>query len=280
MKPLLSASEFAVVIAALGIGGCAAPPLGTEAEGGSTALEINPSKSDTGSNTTNGKTTGRPSSKSPAPTGKASSSGATAASKFSCTAAGIAAYADALAVATQQACTDDGTGVVDNSDYACIKTAIDQVAPPHPDESYNIVTTLLAPNQQYPMLECTYFVQVVTAGVCGTPISPDDQAWTDYPLATEFAGKTAQGYTWIDNDGTQDAQAGDIFVYSGQGGQDPGHIMIVAEVVGDGQYRIAEANELNPDGSQAFDETGAVTNIRIATLDEPNFNGWFRLNAK
>ena len=253
--------------------GCASPPADAEALAGGSALQKRPSPGSKADGAAKRPRFPIP----PKAPGDDSSGGATA-STFSCSPSGIAAYADALAKATQDSCTDDGVGVVDNSDYECIKTAIDQVAPPHPDKSYEIITTLLAPNEQYPKLECTYFVQAVTAGVCGTPISPDDMDWTQYPLATEFAGKTAKGYTWIDADGSQDVQAGDIFIYKGRGGQDPGHIMIVAEVVGDGQFRIAEANELNPDGSQAFDETGAVTNVRVTSLDDnPQLAGWFRL---
>jgi hypothetical protein len=204
------------------------------------------------------------------------------ASRFACTGAGVAAYADALVAAGRQSCNSQGTGVVRNNNYQCVKTAIDSVAPPHPDQSYQIVTTLLAPNQQYPNLECTYFIQMVTAGVCGTPLSPNNMAWTDYPLAHEFINKAPAGWTWFMNNGTGQVQAGDIFVYDTSGGQDPGHIMIVAEVMNGGQFRIAEANELNADGTPATGETGVVSNTRVTSLNDPEQRpaGWFRLNPQ
>jgi hypothetical protein len=199
--------------------------------------------------------------------------------RFPCNGTGIAAYADALVTAAREACTSSGVGEVDKDNFACMKTAIEQVGPPHPDASFNVVKTLLAGNVDYPLYECTYFVQTVTAGVCGTPISPDGTAWTDYPLAHEFAGQTIAGYTWIVNDGTTAAEAGDIFVYgdANTGELDRDHIMIVAEVVGDSQFRIAEANELNSDGSAGDgEETGVVSSSRVATLDDPDLHGWFR----
>jgi hypothetical protein len=207
---------------------------------------------------------------------------ATAPTAFPCTGAGIAAYADQLVKAGRQQCASAGPGVVNNANYTCMQAAINQVNPPHKDESFNIVKTLLAPNQQYPLLECTYFVQMVTAGACGTPISPNDMAWTSYPLAHEFAGKQVTGYTWIPNDGRQPVQPGDIFIYgtAAMGEDDPGHIMIVAAVIDSGHFRIAEANELNSDGSPGTDETGVVSNTRVATLNEQDFTGWFRINGR
>ena len=205
-----------------------------------------------------------------------------AAAKFACSGAGIAAYADALVTATRKSCTSDGIGVVRNDNYQCVKPAIDSVAPTHPDTSYQIVTTLLAPNQQFPNLECTYFIQMVTAGVCGTPLSPSDMAWTDYPLAHEFIGKAPAGWTWIPNAAGAQVEVGDIFVYDSIGGGDPGHIMIVAEVMGGSQFRIAEANELNSNGSAATAETGVMSNTRTTTLNDPEHRpaGWFRVTAK
>jgi hypothetical protein len=224
------------------------------------------------------------------------------ASAFACSPAGIAAYADKLVEAARQSCTSDGVGAVRQDNYACMQRAVDQVNPPQKDASFNVVKTLLANNTQYPNYECTYFVQTVTAGVCGTPISPSGTPWTDYPLAHTFAGKQAVGYTWIPNDGSQQVQAGDIFVYetsggddnpsgggddpSGgnddpSGGEDPGHIMIVAEVIDSTHFRIAEANELNSDGSPATEETGVVSNTRVTSLDDnQSLAGWFRSNAK
>jgi hypothetical protein len=206
---------------------------------------------------------------------------ATASTKFACSGAGIAAFADALVNAGRQSCTNEGTGVVKNDNYQCVKTAIDQVAPPNPDKSYEIVTTLLAPNQDFPNLECTYFIQMVTAGVCGTPLSPSDMKWQDYPLAKEFIGKAPAGWTWMQNDGSNQVQLGDIFVYNGENSQDPGHIMIVAEMKGS-NFRIAEANELNADGSAATDETGVMSNSRVTSLNDPDRTpvGWFRLAGK
>lgn len=213
----------------------------------------------------------------------ASSSAAPApASAFACSGAGIAAFADALVNAGRKSCTSDGVGVVKNDNYACTKTAIDSLAPPHPDTSYGIVTTLLAPNQEFPNLECTYFVQMVTAGVCGTPLSPSDQDWKDYPLAFEFIGKAPSGWTWMPNDGTNQVQVGDIMVYDSTGQEDPGHIMVVVEIRGT-QLRIAEANELDASGQIAFGgETGIMSNTRITSLTDARERpaGWMRLAAR
>lgn len=205
----------------------------------------------------------------------------TQSAKFACSGAGIAAYADALVNAGRKACTTDGTGVVNNKNYKCTKTAIDQVDPSHPDKSYEIVTTLLAPNEQFPKLECTYFIQMVTSGVCGEPLSPADRKWQDYPLAHEFIGKAPAGWTWQPNNGTNKPALGDIFVYDTTGGQDPGHIMIVAEVMSGGKFRIAEANELDSNGSAAIGgETGVMSNTRVTTLNDADQKpaGWFRLS--
>src|SRR5262249_22952926 len=46
---------------------------------------------------------------------------APAASKFTCSGADIAAYADALVKAARQSCTSEGTGVVRNDNYQCVK---------------------------------------------------------------------------------------------------------------------------------------------------------------
>ncbi len=204
--------------------------------------------------------------------------GAPPANQFSCSPAGIAAYADSLVVAARASCTADGTGVVAEDDYTCMQAPINQLNPPHPAASYDVVSTLLAGNVQYPYYECTYFVQTVTAGVCGAPISPPGTAWTDYPLAYTFAGQAIPGYTWIAS-GQGTVQVGDIPVYQSTYQGDPGHIMIVAAVTDSTHFRLAEANELNSDGSAATMETGVVSNTRIDTIDDSLLAGWFRLSA-
>jgi hypothetical protein len=200
------------------------------------------------------------------------------ASPFSCTPAGIAAYADSLVVATRQSCTADGVGVVDDTDYTCMQPPVLQLNPPYAAASFNVISTLLAGNTQYPFCECTYFVQAVTAGVCGTPISPPGTPWTDYPLAYTFAGQNIPGYTWIAS-GQGTAQVGDIHVYQSTFQGDPGHIMIVAQVIDSNQFRVAEANELTSSGQPANVETGVLSNTRVDTLDNPLLAGWFRLNG-
>src|SRR5277367_2861566 len=91
-------------------------------------------------------------------------------SAFACSPAGIAAYADQLATKARASCTHDGVGVVKMDDYTCMSSAINDVDPPYASASFNVVSTLLATNTQYPFYECTYFVQTVTAGVCNVPI--------------------------------------------------------------------------------------------------------------
>jgi len=197
---------------------------------------------------------------------------------FDCSPAGIAAYADALVVKARTSCTQDGVGVVKQDDYNCMKPAIDQVAPPHADTSFNVVSTLLANNTAYPFYECTYFVQTVTAGVCNVPISPSTRAWTDYPFACEFIHQSVAGFQWIDKTNGV-VKVGDILLYNSSDNcqNDPGHIMIVAAVMDANHFRVAEANELTPSGSPASTETGVVSNTRIETLDDPYLaNGWFR----
>jgi hypothetical protein len=184
-----------------------------------------------------------------------------------------------LVNAGRQSCTSDGVGVVKEDNFACMKGPIDQLNAPHKDASFNVIQTLLAGNTQFPNLECTYFVQAVTAGVCGTPISPSDVAWTDYPLAYMFVNKTIAGYTWTANDGHTPVRPGDILVYNTTGGEDPGHIMIVAETVDAQHFRIAEANELHSDGSRSNGETGVVSNTRLDTLHDRFLTGWYRLNT-
>ena len=202
-----------------------------------------------------------------------------AASAFDCSASGIAAYADRLATAARTQCTADGVGVVKHDDYTCMKPAIEQVAPPQPDASFNIVSTLLATNTAYPFYECTYFVQTVTAGVCNVPISPSTIAWTDYPFACSFIGQSAPGYDWIAK-GQGVVKVGDILLYTSSDGcmNDPGHIMIVVEVKDSNHFRVAEANELTVNGTASTGtETGVVSNTRIQTLDDPYLAaGWFR----
>jgi len=198
---------------------------------------------------------------------------------FDCSPAGIAAYADQLVVKARASCTQDGVGVVKEDNYSCMTSAINQVNPPYAGASFNIVSTLLANNTQYPFYECTYFVQTVTTGVCNTPISPSDTAWTDYPLACSFINKQVAGYQWMSK--SQGAvQVGDILLYTSSDGckNDPGHIMIVVEVKDSNHFRVAEANELTSAGSPANGtETGVVSNTRIETLDDPYLaSGWFR----
>ena len=208
--------------------------------------------------------------------------GTGSASAFACSAAGIAAYADALVTKARTTCTQDGTGVVKHDDYMCMSSAITAVDPPYASSSFNVVSTLLATNTQYPFYECTYFVQTVTAGVCNVPISPSNMAWTDYPFACNFIGQSAAGYQWIDKAGGT-VQVGDILLYTSSDNcqNDPGHIMIVAQVIDSNHFRIAEANDLTSSGTPANgQETGVVSNTRIETLDDPYLAaGWFRRTA-
>jgi len=195
-----------------------------------------------------------------------------------CSGAGIAAYADQLVAKARTSCTQDGVGVVKQDNFNCMQAPINQVAPPHAAASFNIVSTLLANNTQYPFYECTYFVQTVTAGVCNAPLSPTNTPWTDYPFACSFINQPAQGFQWIDRS-TGVVQVGDILLYNSSDGcrNDPGHIMIVAEVMDSNHFRIAEANELTVNGTPADRETGVVSNTRILTLDDPYLaSGWFR----
>jgi hypothetical protein len=210
--------------------------------------------------------------------GSGGSGGSTGTSGFDCTGAGIAAFADQLANKARASCTQDGTGVVKQDDFNCMSPAISQLAPPYATASFNVVSTLLATNTQYPFYECTYFVQTVTAAVCNAPISPSGTPWTNYPFACAFINQQIQGYKWIDKS-TGVIQVGDILLFNSSDGcmNDPGHIMIVAEVKDSNHFRIAEANALNPDGSQASTDTGVVSNTRIETLDDPYLApGWFR----
>ena len=206
------------------------------------------------------------------------SSDAGTTSAFACSGAGIAAYADQLAARARTSCTQDGVGVVKQDDYTCMQSAINQVNPPHASTSFNVVSTLLANNTQYPFYECTYFVQTVTAGVCNVPISPSSTPWTAYPFACSFIAQPVQGFKWIDKaHGT--VQVGDILLYNSSDGcnNDPGHIMIVAEVIDSSHFRIAEANALTVNGSPATTDTGVVSNTRIETLSDPYLaSGWFR----
>jgi len=211
------------------------------------------------------------------PPGSDGGSGTTSA--FDCSAAGIAAYADKLANEAKTSCTKDGVAVVKQDDYTCMQPAITQAAPPYADASFNIIKTLLATNTAYPFLECTYFVQTVTTGVCNVPISPSNMAWTDYPFACNFIGQSAAGYDWIAKAGGT-VQVGDILLYTSSDGcqNDPGHIMIVVEVKDSSHFRVAEANEITVSGSPGNGtETGVVSNTRIQTLSDPYLApGWFR----
>jgi len=205
--------------------------------------------------------------------------GSPAPNAFDCSAAGIAAYADQLVDKARTSCTQDGVGVVKQDDYNCMSTPIHQVNPPYPAASFNVVSTLLANNTQYPFYECTYFVQTVTTGVCNVPISPSDTAWTNYPLACSFINKQIPGYQWVNKSGGT-VQVGDILLYTSSDGckNDPGHIMIVVQVKDGSHFRVAEANELTTAGSPGNgNETGVVSNTRIQALDDPYLaSGWFR----
>lgn len=208
-----------------------------------------------------------------------SDSGSGTTSAFDCSATGIAAYADALVTKARTTCTQDGVGVVKEDDYNCMSSAINAVNPPYPSASFNVVSTLLANNTQYPFYECTYFVQTVTAGVCNVPISPSSTPWTDYPFACSFINQPAQGYQWIAKTNGV-VQVGDILLYNSSDGcrNDPGHIMIVAQVIDSNHFRVAEANDLTSSGQPGNGmETGVVSNTRIQTLDDPYLaSGWFR----
>jgi len=216
----------------------------------------------------------------PPPGGSESNdAGSGAPSAFACSGAGIAAYADRLVNVARTTCTQDGVGVVEQDDYTCMRTAIDQVDPPYASASFDVVSTLLAGNTQYPFYECTYFVQTVTAGACNVPISPASTPWTDYPFACSFIDQPVQGFQWIAK--TQGSvQVGDILLYSSSDGcrNDPGHIMIVAEVIDSSHFRVAEANDLTVNGTPGNGaDTGVVSNTRIETLDDPYLApGWFR----
>ncbi len=200
-------------------------------------------------------------------------------SAFDCSGSGIAAYADQLVNKARTTCTQDGVGVVKQDDYTCMSSAINQVNPPYASASFNVVSTLLANNTQYPFYECTYFVQTVTAGVCNVPISPSSTPWTDYPFACSFINQPVQGFQWIDK-AHGVVQVGDILLYNSADGcmNDPGHIMIVAQVIDSNHFRIAEANDLTVNGSPGNGmDTGVVSNTRVETLDDPYLaSGWFR----
>ena len=245
-----------------GAGDPSSPPTGGDSDAGVSSSD------DAGPSSANDAGAGAADSGSPAPT-----------NGFDCSAAGIAAYADQLVNKARTSCTQDGVGVVKQDNYNCMSAPINQVQPPYASASFNIVSTLLANNTQYPFYECTYFVQTVTTGVCNTPISPSDTAWTDYPLACSFINKQIAGYQWI-NKAQGTVQVGDILLYTSSDGckNDPGHIMIVVEVKDANHFRVAEANEVTSAGSPANGtETGVVSNTRIQTLNDPYLaSGWFR----
>ena len=76
---------------------------------------------------------------------------------FDCSGPGIAAYADQLANKAKTSCTQDGAGVVKKDDYTCMSWAINQVNPPYGSASFNVVSTLLATNTEYPFYECILY---------------------------------------------------------------------------------------------------------------------------
>jgi hypothetical protein len=207
--------------------------------------------------------------------------GVDAGSVFTCTGAGIAAFADQLVAKARQTCTSNGVGVVKMNNYQCMQTAITQAAPPYPDASHNVVTeTMRGATAQYPYFECTFFVQTVTAGVCGTAISPPGKTLADTPFAYTFANTQIPGYTWV-NKSQGGVRVGDVMVWSSSNpSYDPGHIMIVAEVLDSNRFRIAEANALYSNGSEANGtETGVLSNTRIQTLNDSVLAGWQRPNT-
>jgi hypothetical protein len=277
---LVSVSTLAVLIGAgslLTAAGCTANGSSSGAATGDPSSPQTGGESDAGVSSSDD---AGPSSANDAGSSGAADSGSPAPTNgFDCSAAGIAAYADQLVNEARTSCTQDGVGVVKQDDYNCMSSPINQVHPPYASASFNIVSTLLANNTQFPFYECTYFVQTVTTGVCNTPISPSDTAWTDYPLACSFINKQIPGYQWITKSGGA-VQVGDILLYTSSDGckNDPGHIMIVVERKDSSHFRVAEANELTSAGSTANGkETGVVSNTRIETLDDPYLaSGWFR----
>lgn len=187
------------------------------------------------------------------------------AATFTCSGAGIAAFADALVNAVRQACTSNGVGVVTNTNYGCMQDAINKLAP-YPDAAYARVTYWAQHGNNFAgkttLWQCVEFAFVVTAGVCGQTINNGDaQIWIKMQIPGYVYMSKAQGAP----------QAGDVLVMDG-------HIAITAEVLDASQIRIAEANCLDPDGtmSDGTHDTGVVSNTRIDTLGNSWIYGWYR----
>ena len=188
-----------------------------------------------------------------------------AASAFSCSGAGIGAFADQLVNRARQTCTSAGVGVVTNTNFACLQGPIYDLAPPYPAAAYERVTYWAANGNNYagktPLFQCVDFAFVVTAGVCGQPINNGDaQIWENQQYA---------GYTYM-NRTPGGALAGDVLLMDG-------HIALTAQVLNANSIRIAEANCLNPDGSMnGMSDTGVVSNTRTSTLADTWIIGWYR----
>ena len=109
-------------------------------------------------------------------------------------------------------------------------------------------------------------------------MSPTNMAWTDYPFACNYINQPVAGFQWIAKAGGT-VQVGDILLYTSSDNcqNDPGHIMIVVQIMDSSHFRVAEANELTASGMPATTETGVVSNTRIETLSDPYLaSGWFR----
>ena len=189
-----------------------------------------------------------------------------AASAFSCTGAGIGAFADRLVVAARASCTSDGIGVVTDTNYDCLRAPIFDLAPPFPAEAFGRVRDWAYYGNNFSgkttLFQCVDFAFTVTAAVCGQPINGGD--------ALIDENMVIPGYTYLAA-APGAAQSGDILVMDG-------HISIAAEVIDSDHARMAEANCLNPDGSMPSNpiDTGVISNTRVDTLDDPWILGWYR----
>jgi hypothetical protein len=184
-------------------------------------------------------------------------------SAFGCNGAGIAGFADALAVEASKSCTTDGAGVVTDTNYECMRAPIMKLAPPFPDAAFERVEHWAKLGNNYAgktqLLQCVDFAFIVTAGVCGQPINGGD--------AQIMENRTMPGYQYMPV-GSQPAP-GDVLVLDG-------HIAITAALV-PGGIRVAEANCLEPNGSTSQGEdTGFISNTRIDGLTDGWVIGWYR----
>ncbi|MGZ3440884.1 MAG: hypothetical protein ACXVDD_15275, partial [Polyangia bacterium] len=139
----VSVSTLAVLIGAgslLTALGCAAN--GTSSSAGAPGAG-DPSAPQTGGNSDAGVSSaddaGTSSANDSGASGGADSGSSVPTNGFDCSAAGIAAYADQLVNKARISCTQDGVGVVQQDDYNCMSSAINQVNPPYPSASFNIV---------------------------------------------------------------------------------------------------------------------------------------------